>query len=84
MSSMSRIGSRFTLSDRWILENHQYSAAVGAIREKSILSGHRIERREVGPPDSFDHLTDDELERELIERAATPPTDQLACSESRF
>jgi hypothetical protein len=46
----------------------QHSAAVSAIKEKSILTGKRIERREVGPPDSFDHLTDDELERALIER----------------
>ena len=50
------------------MESKQFSAAVTAIKEKSILSGHRIERREVGPPDSFDHLNDDDLERALIER----------------
>ena len=33
------------------MESKQFSAAVTAIKEKSILSGHRIERREVGPPD---------------------------------
>jgi hypothetical protein len=46
----------------------QHSAAVSAIKEKSILSGHRIERREIGTPGEFDHLSDDELERALIER----------------
>jgi hypothetical protein len=50
------------------MKSHQFSAAVTAVKEKSILSGHRIERREVGPPDSFDHLTDDELERALVEK----------------
>jgi hypothetical protein len=30
--------------------------------------GHRIERREIGTPGEFDHLSDDELERALIER----------------
>jgi hypothetical protein len=43
-------------------------AAVAAIKEKGVLSGQRVERKEVGPPDSFDHLTDDELERALVER----------------
>jgi phage terminase small subunit len=46
----------------------QHSAAVSAIREKGVLSGHRIERREVGPPDSFETMTDEELEHALIER----------------
>jgi hypothetical protein len=46
----------------------QLSAANTAIKEKGVLSGKRIERHEVGPPDSFDHLTDDELERALLDR----------------
>jgi hypothetical protein len=50
------------------MEKDQYSAAVSALKEKSVLSGHRIERREIGSPGEFDHLTDDELERVLIEK----------------
>jgi hypothetical protein len=50
------------------MENRQFSAAVTAVKEKSILSGHRIERCEVGPPGAFDTMTGDELERALIER----------------
>jgi hypothetical protein len=33
-----------------------------------VLSGQRIERREIGAPGEFDALTDDELERALVER----------------
>jgi hypothetical protein len=33
-----------------------------------VLTGHRIERSEVGAPGEFDHLSDDDLERMLIER----------------
>jgi hypothetical protein len=36
--------------------------------EMGVLSGQRIERREVGSPGEFDRLTDDELERMLIEK----------------
>jgi hypothetical protein len=50
------------------MRSGQLSAAITAIKEKGVLSGQRIERKEVGPPDSFDHLTDDELERAIIER----------------
>ena len=32
--------------------------------------GKRVERAEIGGPGDFDHLTDDELERVLIERLA--------------
>jgi hypothetical protein len=46
----------------------QISAAVAAIKEKGIFSGKRIERREIGAPGEFDALTDDELERALVER----------------
>jgi hypothetical protein len=50
------------------MKDGQFSAAVTAVKEKSILSGHRIERQEVGPAGAFDALTDEELERALIER----------------
>jgi hypothetical protein len=46
----------------------QISAAVAAIKEKGVLSRQRIERAEIGGPGEFDALTDDELERALIER----------------
>ena len=46
----------------------QYSPAVAALREKAVLSGHRIERSEVGGPGEFDTLSDDELECALLER----------------
>ena len=46
----------------------QYSAAVAAIREMGVLSGHRIERKGIGAPRELDALGDDELERALIER----------------
>jgi hypothetical protein len=46
------------------------------------LSGQRIERREVGTPGAFDAMTDDELERALIERinasGLTPDAGSLA------
>jgi phage terminase small subunit len=50
------------------MESKQCSAAVNATKEKSVLSGHRIERREVGAPGEFDALSDDELERAIVER----------------
>jgi hypothetical protein len=50
------------------MKNGRQAAAVSAIKEKGVLSGVRIERKEVGTPGEFDHLTDDELERLLIER----------------
>jgi hypothetical protein len=50
------------------MECKQFSAANAAIREKSILSGHRIERSEIGELGQFDHLSDDDLKRLLIER----------------
>jgi hypothetical protein len=49
--------------------NHkQFNAANAAIREKSILSGHRIERSEIGSPGEFDALSDDDLKHLLLER----------------
>jgi hypothetical protein len=49
------------------MKNGREGAAVNATKEKSILSGHRVERAEIGSPGEFDHLSDDELERVLIE-----------------
>jgi hypothetical protein len=46
----------------------QLAAAVSALKEKGILSGKRIERSAIGQPGEFDHLSDDELERMLVER----------------
>jgi hypothetical protein len=43
-------------------------AAVAAIKEKGVLTGKRIEHSEVGPPGAFDALSDDELERAVVER----------------
>jgi hypothetical protein len=48
----------------------QFGAAVTAIKEKAILSGKRIERREVGAPGEFETMTDEELKRALKERVA--------------
>jgi hypothetical protein len=50
------------------MESHQSSTAIAAIREMGVLSGQRVERKEVGPPGAFDAMTDEELERALIER----------------
>jgi hypothetical protein len=55
---------------RRAMESHQYSAAVAAIREMGVLSGARIERKEIGAPGEFDHLSDDELLAALRERFA--------------
>jgi hypothetical protein len=52
------------------MEGHQFSAAISAIREMGVLSGMRIERKEVGPPGAFDDLSDEQLERALRERLA--------------
>ncbi|WP_051334944.1 hypothetical protein [Bradyrhizobium sp. Ai1a-2] len=43
----------------------QTAAAVSALKEKAILSGKRIERRENGNAGDFAALTDDELENEI-------------------
>jgi hypothetical protein len=44
------------------------SAAVCAVKVKSVLSGKWVERSEVGGPGEFETMTDDELERALMER----------------
>jgi hypothetical protein len=57
--------------DDWRLaamESGQLSAAATAIKVKSVLSGKWIERAEVGAPGEFETMTDEELERALIER----------------
>ena len=43
------------------MKSGQLSAAVSALKEKGVLSSHRIERKEVGPAGAFDALTDYEL-----------------------
>lgn len=50
------------------MEKGQLSTAVAAIREMGMLSGQRVERKEIGQPGAFDDLSDDELERALVER----------------
>ena len=51
------------------MDSHQYGAAVSALKEKSILSGKRVERSEVGGPGQFDHLSDEELRQLIIDEA---------------
>jgi hypothetical protein len=50
------------------MASKQFSAAIAAIREMGVLSGQRIERREIGAPGEFEALTDDELLAALRER----------------
>lgn len=50
------------------MESGQLNAANTAIKGKAVLTGKWIERAEIGGPGEFDHLTDDELERALVER----------------
>jgi hypothetical protein len=52
------------------MEIGQLSAANTAIKGKGILSGKWIERAEVGAPGEYEALTDDELERQIMERVA--------------
>jgi hypothetical protein len=49
------------------LQSGQYQAATNANKEMSVLTGHRVEKAEIGAPGEFDALTDEELERALIE-----------------
>jgi hypothetical protein len=48
----------------------QLNAANTAIKVKSVLSGKWIERAEVGAPGEYETMTDDELERRIMERVA--------------
>ena len=50
------------------MELGQISAAVAASREKGILSGKRVEKRETGGPGDFDRMSDDELVRFIADR----------------
>jgi hypothetical protein len=52
----------------------QYSAAVAAIKEKGILSGKRVERRESGSPGEFDWIerASDQQLVEFIETGVVP------------
>src|SRR5215472_648246 len=52
------------------MEIDQLAAAGTAIRELGVLTGHRIERAEIGGPGEFDHLSDDELLAAIEERYA--------------
>jgi hypothetical protein len=49
---------------------NQLGAANTAIKGKAILSGKWVERAEIAAPGEFDAMTDDELERVLMERMA--------------
>jgi hypothetical protein len=52
------------------MEIDQLAAAGTAIRELGVLTGHRIERAEIGGPGEFYHLSDDELLEAIRERSA--------------
>jgi hypothetical protein len=43
------------------IADKQHSAAVGALKEIGILTGLRIDRREVGSPGEFERFSDEEL-----------------------
>jgi phage terminase small subunit len=52
----------------------QYAAAIAAIKEKGVLSGQRVERRESGSPGEFaelENMTADELRAFLREKDET-------------
>jgi hypothetical protein len=49
------------------MEYKQFNAANTAIKGKAVLTGHWVERAEIGKPGEFDALSDDELERMVIE-----------------
>jgi hypothetical protein len=55
---------------RRAMEIGQLSAANTAIKGKGILSGKWVERAEVGAPGEYETMTDDELERQIMERVA--------------
>ena len=52
------------------IQHRQISAGVAALKEAGILSGLRIDRREVGSPGEFERLTDDELKRFIASETA--------------
>jgi hypothetical protein len=49
-------------------ELKQPNAMVNAAREMAVLTGNRVERSERGQPGQFDHLSGDELRKEIMER----------------
>jgi hypothetical protein len=49
-------------------EQKQPNAMVNAVREMAVLTGNRVEKKEVGQAGQFDHLSDDELRKEIMER----------------
>jgi hypothetical protein len=61
------------------IADKQRSAAVGALKEIGILTGLRIDRREVGSPGEFDRLSDEELQQFIEATTLTflvlPPDD---------
>ncbi len=48
----------------------QFSAAISAVKEKSILAGLRIERTEVGEAGEFDGLSQADFAAKVMERLA--------------
>jgi hypothetical protein len=52
------------------LERGQLGAGVAAVKTMGVLSGKWIERAKIGAPGEFETMTDDELERALVERIA--------------
>jgi hypothetical protein len=52
------------------IADKQHSVAVGAIKEMGILTGLRIDRREVGSPGEFDRLSDEELQHFIASETA--------------
>ena len=52
------------------MKSGQLAAAGTAIRELGVLTGHRVERAEIGGPGEFDHLSDDELLAAIRDRWA--------------
>jgi hypothetical protein len=52
------------------MEINQLSAANTAIKGKGILTGRWIEKQEIGGPGEYDNLSDDELERQILDRVA--------------
>jgi phage terminase small subunit len=60
---------------RGAMEAGQYAAAVTAVKEKGVLSGKRVERRESGSPGEFadlENMTAAQL-ADFIRKQAFPP-----------
>ena len=54
---------------RGAYDSRQFGACVSALKEEGVLSGHRIERSEIGGPGEFDHMSDEELRQSIINEA---------------